>query len=189
MKILIANSSIAHMGVVMLGAFSNTLIGIEGSILLGLAHGICSPLLFIIIGGFLYERYHTRLLTYYRGLTQVMPLLSIMLFLGVLANCGVPLTLNYLGEFMSLAGSFIKLPILASLAALSIILSAVYSLYLYNRITGGTLSHYLLVPSDLTRREFYICLPMVISIFLLGIFPNIILDGLHASCSTILYFI
>jgi NADH-ubiquinone oxidoreductase chain 4 len=187
MKMLIANSSIAHMGIMIIGAFSNTLIGIEGSIVLGIAHGICSPLLFILLGGYLYERYHTRLIAYYRGLNQVMPLFSIVFFLATLANCGVPLTLNYLGEFMSLSGSIIKLPLLGSLATISIVLSAIYSFYLYNRLTGGILSPYLIVPADLTRREFYIALPLIVSLILLGIFPNLILEGLHANCSLILY--
>jgi NADH-ubiquinone oxidoreductase chain 4 len=93
-KVLVAYSSIAHMSVVVIGLFSNTIQGIEGAILLGIAHGIVSPAMFMCVGGILYDRYHTRVIRYYRGLTQYMPIFSALFFLFVLGNMSTPLTVN-----------------------------------------------------------------------------------------------
>src|ERR1700734_279147 len=133
-KELIAYSSVSHAAVYLLGVFSNTIQGIEGGITLGLAHGFVSSGLFICAGGVLYDRSSTRLITYYRGIAQVMPLFSILFFILSLGNCGVPLTLNFLGEFMSLYGVFERLPLAGALASLCIIFSAAYTIFMYNRI-------------------------------------------------------
>jgi NADH-ubiquinone oxidoreductase chain 4 len=93
-KILVAYSSVAHMSVVLLGLFSNTLQGISGALLLGIAHGFVSPALFFCVGGILYDRYHTRVIRYYRGLSLIMPIFSTMFFLFILGNMSTPLTLN-----------------------------------------------------------------------------------------------
>ncbi len=93
-KCLIAYSSIAHMGVTVLGLFSNTLQGIEGAILLALGHGFVSPALFYIVGSVLYDRYHTRTIRYYRGLVFYMPIGMTLFFAFTLANMGTPLTVN-----------------------------------------------------------------------------------------------
>ncbi|KAG0632665.1 membrane subunit of NADH:quinone oxidoreductase/Mrp antiporter, partial [Tuber brumale] len=119
-KELIAYSSVSHAGIYLMGAFSNTVNGIEGAIVLGLGHGFVSSGLFICVGGVLYDRTHTRLITYYRGLAQAMPLFSLLFFILCLANSGVPLTLNFIGEFLSLYGTFERLPILGALACSSI---------------------------------------------------------------------
>jgi NADH-ubiquinone oxidoreductase chain 4 len=109
-KRIVAYSSIGHVAVSLLGVFSNNITGIQGSILLALGHGLVSPALFIIVGGILYSRYHTRIITYYRGLTIYMPLLSIYFLLFSLANCALPLTCNFVGEFLSLTGAFFISP-------------------------------------------------------------------------------
>lgn len=93
-KCLVAYSSIAHMGVVMLGLFSNTVQGIEGALLLSIGHGFVSPALFYLVGSVLYDRYHKRLIRYYRGLTLYMPIAMTFLFAFTLAKMGTPLTLN-----------------------------------------------------------------------------------------------
>jgi NADH-ubiquinone oxidoreductase chain 4 len=93
-KCLVAMSSVAHMGVTIVGLFSNTIVGIEGAILLGLAHGFVSPALFFIVGGVIYDRYHSRVIRYYRGLTMYMPLGMTMFFVFTCANMGVPLSVN-----------------------------------------------------------------------------------------------
>ena len=103
-KEIIAYSSVSHAAVYLIGGFSNTIQGIEGSILLGIAHGLVSPALFIIAGGVLYERSGTRFIYYYRGIAQIMPLCSLLFFILCLGNCGAPLTLNFVGEFLSLYG-------------------------------------------------------------------------------------
>lgn len=89
-KCLVAYSSIAHMGVVLLGLFSNTIQGIEGALLLSLGHGFVSPALFYIVGSVIYDRYHTRVIRYYRGLVLYMPLRMSLFFLFTLANIGTP---------------------------------------------------------------------------------------------------
>jgi NADH-ubiquinone oxidoreductase chain 4 len=103
-KIYVAYSSIAHMAVVTLGLFSNSILGIEGAILLGIAHGFVSSALFICVGGVIYERFHTRTIQYLRGLISYMPIFAIFFFLFALFNTGVPLSLNFLGEQLSLIG-------------------------------------------------------------------------------------
>jgi NADH-ubiquinone oxidoreductase chain 4 len=188
-KELIAYSSVSHAAVYLLGTFSNTIQGIEGSIILGLAHGFVSSGLFICVGGILYDRFSTRLITYYRGITQIMPLFSLLFFILSLANCGVPLTLNFIGEFMSLYGAFERLPTLGLLASSSIVLSAAYTMYMYNRIAfGGSLAKLICINvPDLTKREFYILLILVFFTVLFGIYPMFLLNGLHYSVSSLIY--
>jgi NADH-ubiquinone oxidoreductase chain 4 len=188
-KELIAYSSVSHAAVYLIGVFSNTIQGIEGSILLGLGHGFVSSGLFICAGGVLYDRSSTRLITYYRGIAQIMPLFSILFFLLCLGNCGVPLTLNFVGEFMSLYGVFERLPLLGMFASLSIIFSAAYTIFMFNRIAfAGKLSQYFYfnIP-DLYKREFFILIILVIFTFFFGIVPSYILDGMHYYVSYLIY--
>ena len=175
------------MGVVILGLFSNTIQGIEGAILLALAHGFVSPALFICVGGIIYDRTGTRIIHYVRGLVTYMPVFSILFFIFTLSNTGIPLTLNFLGEQLSLIGIWERSPIIAALGATGIILSAIYSIYLYNRISYGTYSPHLKPIKDISRREFILLITLLIPTVLLGIFPNVILDGLHFSISTLLF--
>jgi NADH-ubiquinone oxidoreductase chain 4 len=188
-KELIAYSSVSHAAVYLIGAFSNTVQGIEGAIVLGLAHGFVSPALFICVGGILYDRSSTRLITYYRGMAQVMPIFSILFFILCLGNSGTPLTLNFIGEFMSLYGAFERMPILGILASTSIVLSAAYTIFMYNRIAfGGSYSVYFVENiGDVTRREFIMLLVFVVLTVLFGIYPAPILDGLHYSVTSLIY--
>ena len=187
-KSLIAYSSIAHMSVVMLGLFSNTIQGIEGAILLSLAHGFVSPALFICVGGVIYERTGTRIIQYIRGLATYMPVFTILFFIFTLSNTGIPLSLNFLGEQLSLIGIWERSPIISALGGTGIVLSACYSIYLYNRLSYGVYSPYLIPVQDISRREFNLLIALLIPTVLLGIFPNVILDSLHISISTLLYF-
>jgi NADH-ubiquinone oxidoreductase chain 4 len=188
-KELIAYSSVSHAAVYLLGAFSNTIQGIEGAIALGLAHGFVSSGLFICAGGILYDRSSTRLITYYRGMGQIMPIFSILFFILSLGNCGVPLTLNFLGEFMSIYGVFERMPILGILASSSIVFSAAYTIFMYNRIAfGGSYSVFFKENlRDVNKREFIMLLIFVILTVLFGIYPSPILDGLHYSVSSLIY--
>ena len=189
LKELVAYSSVSHAAVYLLGVFSNTIAGIEGSIVLGLAHGLSSSGLFIIVGGVFYDRFGTRFIGYYRGLTQLMPLVSVLFFIFCLANCGAPLTLNFVGEFLSLYGAFERLPLMGVFAALSIVFSAAYSIFLFNRVAfGGALSVFFEYSTvDLSKREFVILGVLVLFTVLFGIFPNFILDGLHYGISGLIY--
>jgi NADH-ubiquinone oxidoreductase chain 4 len=188
-KELIAYSSVSHAAVYLIGAFSNTIQGIEGSIALGLAHGFVSSGLFICAGGILYDRSSTRLITYYRGMAQVMPIFSVLFFILSLGNSGTPLTLNFIGEFMSLYGVFERMPLLGVLASTSIVFSAAYTIFMYNRIVfGGSYSIYFVENiGDVTRREFIMLLVFVVLTVLFGIYPAPILDGLHYSVSSLIY--
>ena len=186
-KALIAYSSISHMGVVVLGLFSNTIQGIEGAILFSLAHGFVSPALFICVGGIIYERTGSRIILYIRGLVTYMPVFTILFFIFTLCNTGIPLSLNFLGEQLSLIGIWERSPLVSILGASGIVFSACYSIYLYNRLSYGSYSPYLLPLKDITRREFILLISLLIPTIALGIFPNTILDSLHTSVSTLLY--
>lgn len=189
-KELIAYSSVSHAAVYLIGVFSNTIQGIEGGIALGLAHGFVSSGLFICVGGVLYDRSGTRLISFYRGTAQMMPLFSILFFILSLGNCGVPLTLNFVGEFMSLYGVFERLPLLGVFASSSIVFSAAYTIYMYNRIAfGGSFSKYFEKANinDINRREFFILFILVLFTVILGIYPAPVLDGLHYSVSSLIY--
>ena len=188
-KELIAYSSVSHAAVYLIGVFSNTIQGIEGGITLGIAHGFVSSGLFICAGGVLYDRSGTRLISYYRGIAQLMPLFSIIFFILSLGNCGAPLTLNFVGEFMSLYGVFERLPLLGILASSSIIFSAAYTIYMFNRIAfGGSFSKFFVANiNDVNKREFFILFTLVLFTVILGIYTAPILDGLHYSVSLLIY--
>ncbi len=188
-KELIAYSSVSHAAVYLIGVFSNTIQGIEGGITLGLAHGFVSSGLFICAGGVLYDRSSTRLITFYRGIAQVMPLFSILFLILSLGNCGVPLTLNFVGEFMSLYGVFERQPLLGLIASSSIVFSAAYTMFMFNRIAfGGSFSKFFEVNiADVNKREFLILFVLVVFTVVLGIYPAPILDGLHYSVSSLIY--
>ena len=186
-KKLIAYSSICHMSVAVLGIFSNTIIGIEGAILLGIAHGFVSPALFICVGGIIYERTGTRLIKYLKGLVLYMPLFTILFFVFTIANTAIPLSLNFLGEQMALIGIWNVNPIVAVLGAIGIVLSACYSIFLYNRISYGAYSPHLKPLQDISRREFVLLISLLIPTVLLGIFPGVILETLHTSTTQLLY--
>jgi NADH-ubiquinone oxidoreductase chain 4 len=188
-KELIAYSSVSHAAVYLLGVFSNNIQGIEGGILLGLAHGFVSSGLFICAGGVLYDRSSTRLITFYRGIAQLMPLFSILFFILCLGNAGTPLSLNFIGEFMSLYGTFERLPLLGIFACSSIVFSAAYTIYMFNRISfGGSISKLFTfnIP-DVSKREFFMLFVLVVFTVLFGIYPSPIMDGLHYGVSSLEY--
>jgi NADH-ubiquinone oxidoreductase chain 4 len=171
------------MGVVMLGIFSLSVIGIEGSIYLQLAHGLVSAALFIIVT-LLYERHHSRIIKYYRGITLTMPIYSSLFLFFTLANIAVPVSCNFVGEFMSFLAIFNVNPFITLIGSIGVILSAAYALFLYNRVAFGSISQYIKhspYTRDVTRREFLVLLPLVILTLLLGVYPQLILEPMHAS--------
>lgn len=187
-KALVALSSISHCALIVLGLFSNTIIGIEGGILVSLAHGFVSPALFIFVGGIIYTRVHTRVIVYVRGLTTYMPIFSILFLIFALANASIPLTAGWIGEQMALIGTFERTPIIGVLGALSIFLTACYSIFLFNRLSFGNYSRYIKPLKDLDRREFIVLISLLIPTIFLGIYPNLILESLHASVTNLIYF-
>jgi len=138
LKRIIAYSSIAHMNLTVLGLFSLTVEGIQGSIFLMLAHGIVSGALFFSIG-VLYDKYHTRLLQYYGGLIVGMPVFTFYFLIFCLANIGFPGTCNFIGEVIILAGLVNKNFFVLFLASLGVILSVMYTMFLFNKVMFGNL--------------------------------------------------
>ncbi len=190
-KELIAYSSVSHAAVYLIGVFSNTVQGIEGSILLGLAHGFVSSGLFICAGGILYDRSGTRSIFIYKGMAQLMPLFSVLFFILALANCGAPLTLNFVGEFMSLYGIFERSPILGIMASFSIIFSAAYTIYMFNRISfGGIFSKFFKKNViDVTKREFFLLFSLILLTVIFGIYPSFILEGIHYYATNVIFYL
>src|SRR5215813_12199013 len=142
MKKLIAYSSVAHMGFVTMGIFAATVQGIAGGIFQMVSHGIVSGALFLSVG-VVYDRMHTREITAYGGLVNRMPLYAAAFMVFTLANVGMPGTSGFVGEFLSLIGTFKVNTGVATLASLGLILSAAYALWLYRKIIFGTLRPHL----------------------------------------------
>jgi len=147
-KRIIAYSSIAHMNLIVLGLFTCTFQGLDGAIYLMIGHGIVSSGLFLCVG-ILYDRYHTRLLRYYGGIGQIMPIFSFFFFLFTLANMSFPGTSNFIGEFLIFVGLFKTHPWITFLAASGIVWSAIYSIWLFNRVVFGSL----ILSSDLKKKS------------------------------------
>jgi NADH:ubiquinone oxidoreductase subunit 4 (subunit M) len=169
------------MGIVTIGIFTLNIVGLKGSIFLQLAHGLVSSALFIVVT-MIYERYHTRIVKYYRGLTITMPIYSIYFLIFTLGNIALPGTSNFVGEILAIIGAVEINLVVAILASSGIILSAAYSLFLYNRVAFGGLSSYMLVaPRDLNRREFYLLLPLAVLSIVIGIYPDEILKTIEPS--------
>lgn len=186
LKVLVAYSSIAHMASSLLGTFSDTLYGLIGSIIFGLAHGFVSPGLFLIVGAVLYDRCGSRIINYYRGLNAILPFLALIFLILVFGNMGVPLTGNFIGEFLSLLGAYQQNIFIASIGALSIILSAVYSIFMYNRVTSGSISPYIHTIPDIFRKEYYILIPLILLTITLGVYPYFISSDIEFGLSNLL---
>lgn len=177
LKKLIAYSSIAHMSLIVLGLFSFNNYGIYGAVYLMIGHAFVSSGLFLAIG-VLYDRHHTRLIRYYGGIVQVMPVFSVVMLLLTLSNISFPGSCNFIGELLILIGISHSTPsesnlLILPLAATGIVLSAIYSFYLYNRIIFGTVkTTYLSSFRDLSRKELIVLSPLVLVIILFGVTNN-----------------
>jgi NADH-ubiquinone oxidoreductase chain 4 len=185
-KIIIAYSSVGHMSLSLIGLLSNCVSGLSGGFLLALAHGLSSPFLFFLVGGILYDRFGTRVVNYYRGLSLTMPLFSLFFFIATLSNMGTPGSFNFVGEFLCLLGTFSISFFTGFLISLGIILSAAYSIYLYGRVTGGSSSVYLPYHSDINKREFVICFLFLLFIIVIGFYPNFILNDIQLDISNLI---
>ena len=180
LKRIIAYSSVAHMNLIVMGIFCFNSTGLAGAIFQSLSHGFVSSAFFLLIG-ILYDRFHSRILFYYTGLVHTMPLFVFVFFILTLANIAMPLTSSFVGEFLILAG-IIKISISAVFfSSLNIILSCIYSLWLFNRIAYGNLKlqYFDFNGGDITKREFFILLPFLVNIFFFGFYPEICLGSLY----------
>ena len=178
-KKLIAYSSVAHMGIVTIGIFLVNQQGLEGAMLQMISHGVVSGALFLCVG-VIYDRMHTRKIDFYGGLVNKMPIYSTVFMIFVLASVGLPGTSGFVGEFLVIIGAFKFSSYVAFGAALGIILSAIYMLYLYKRIIFGIIENEKLKNIlDLDLREKIILIPLVISVLIIGIFPNLFLEPMR----------
>jgi len=185
-KKLIAYSSVAHMGFVTMGIFAATTQGIAGGIFQMISHGIVSGALFLCVG-VVYDRMHTREIAAYGGLVNNMPLYAAAFMVFTLANVGLPGTSGFVGEFLSLIGTFKVNIWVATLATLGVILSAAYALWLYRKVVFGALDKPALAAlKDLDHREVITLAPLVVLTILFGVFPKPVLDMSAASVATLI---
>ncbi|MEK9680556.1 MAG: NADH-quinone oxidoreductase subunit M [Pelagibacteraceae bacterium] len=181
MKKLIAYSSVAHMGFVTIGIFVFNKEGIEGSIFQMISHGIISSALFLCVG-VVYDRLHTREISEYGGVVNVMPNYAVMFMVFTLGSLGLPGTSGFIGEILVLIGSFKFNYWIAFFAATGVILSACYSLWLYRRVVFGEITNLKIKNlTDLNKNEYLILTPLLIMTIVLGFYPALVLDLISTS--------
>jgi NADH-quinone oxidoreductase subunit M len=186
MKKLIAYSSVAHMGFVTMGIFSFTRQGIDGAIFQMISHGLVSGALFLCVG-VVYDRMHTREIAAYGGLVNRMPLYAFVFMFFTMANVGLPGTSGFVGEFMTLLGTFQNNTWVAFFATTGVILSACYALWLYRRVVLGALEKSSLKHmADMTPRELITLAPLAILTLFFGIYPTPILNLLGVPVEALL---
>lgn len=181
MKQVIAYSSVSHMGVIILGIFALNVEGIGGAIFLMISHGIVSGALFMLVG-VIYDRRHTKMIAEFGGLASVMPRYATIFGIMLMASVGLPLTIGFVGEFLSLLGFFKVSPVITLIAGLTIILGAVYMLVLYKRSFFGPITNDENKKlTDAKGRELVALVPLVALVAVLGIYPKPILDPVNKS--------
>lgn len=178
LKKIIAYASIGHMNMVTLGIYTFNIEAIQGGIYMMISHGIVSSGLFLGIG-VLYDRYKTRILKYYRGLIKVMPLFGILYFILILGNISVPGTSSFIAELLIIIGAYQRNTIITILAATTVIWSAIYSIWFYNRLMYGEITPYIKKFNDITYREGMTLFPFIFLTILLGLYPNWIIESMN----------
>jgi NADH-quinone oxidoreductase subunit M len=176
-KKLVAYSSVAHLGFVMLGVFALNLTGLSGGMLQMINHGISTGALFLIVG-FIYERRHTREISEFGGLAKQMPIFATIFMIITFSSIGLPGTNGFVGEFLALMGAFeSELRWYAVFATTGVIFAAVYMLWMFQRVMFGELKN----PKnqnlkDLSAREIVLMAPLLLFVFWIGVYPNVFLD-------------
>lgn len=185
MKRLVAYSSVAHLGFVMLGLMAFSAQAITGSVYQMLNHGISSGGLFFLVG-MLYDRTHTRSIADYGGIAKLFPAFTLVFLIVTLSSIALPGTNGFVGEFLILSGSFSSLPWPTFLATLGVILSAVYMLWMVERVFFGPVRNSALMGlKDLNFREALVMIPLVVMIFWMGLKPNFFLDKIQTATVTL----
>lgn len=187
MKQVIAYSSISHMGIIVLGTFSMNIEGISGSVFFMLSHGIISGALFMMVG-MLYDRTHTKMISHYGGIALVAPKLSIFFAIMLMGSIGLPLTMGFVGEFLSLFGFFNVNIYLTLFAGSGIIFGAIYMLHLFRKVFLGEIQQANQALKDLNRRELVSLLPLVVIVLWLGIYPKPILSPIDSAVKNLVFF-
>ncbi|MFP5297840.1 MAG: NuoM family protein, partial [Actinomycetota bacterium] len=186
LKRLIAYSSVAHLGFVVLGMFVGTIQGMSGGVLQMVSHGLSTGALFMLVG-ILYERRHTRLIANFGGLAKVVPIFSGIFLFVVLSSIGLPGLNGFVGEFLVLLGTFIGYRWWVVPAAFGVVLAAIYLLWAYKRVFHGPLTH----PenesvADLNLREMVMLAPVLALIVLIGVYPKPFLERIEPSARKVL---
>ena len=186
MKKLIAYSSVAHMGFVTIGIFSLTKQGLEGSIIQMMSHGLISAALFLCVG-VVYDRHHSRMISSYGGLVNIMPKYALVFMIFTLAALGLPGTSGFVGEFLVLAGALQKNILVAVLASFGVILVAAYMLWLYRRVIFGKITNPEIKEiTDLNKAEIYIFASLVFLILFFGVYPKPLFNTIDISISNLI---
>ena len=184
-KKLIAYSSVAHMGFVTMGIFAGNDAGVQGALFQMLSHGVISGALFLCVG-VVYDRMHTREIAFYGGLVNRMPLYAAVFMLFTMGNVGLPGTSGFVGEILTMTGTYQVSTWAAIVAATGVILSAVYALTLYRRVVFGVIENpELKAITDLEPREIIVFAPLVISTLILGFQPNLVFDITESSVNSL----
>jgi NADH-quinone oxidoreductase subunit M len=184
-KKLIAYSSVAHMGFVTMGIFSGNVMGVHGAVFQMISHGIVSGALFLCVG-VVYDRMHTREISAYGGLVNRMPRYAFAFMVFTMANVGLPGTSGFIGEFLTMIGTFQVNTWVVFFSAFGVILSAAYALFLYRRVIFGALTKESLAGIlDLDGREIAVLVPLIVLTIFFGFYPAPILDATAASVNLI----
>ena len=186
MKKLVAYSSIAHMGFVTLGFFIFNQIGVEGAIVQMISHGFVSGAMFLCIG-VMYDRMHSRNIADYGGVVNTMPKFAAFMMLFAMANCGLPATSGFVGEFMVILGAVQYNFWIGMLAASTLILGAAYSLWMYKRVIFGAVANeHVRELTDINAREFTMLALLAAVVLWMGVYPKPFTDLMHASVTDLL---
>jgi NADH-quinone oxidoreductase subunit M len=186
MKKLIAYSSISHMGFVTLGFFVFNSWGVEGALVQMISHGFVSAALFLCVG-VLYDRMHSRMIADYGGVVNTMPKFAALMMLFAMANCGLPATSGFVGEFMVIMGTMQKNFWLAFAAASTLIFGAAYTLWMYKRVIFGAVANeHVAALADLNPREKVTLGLLAIAVLAMGVYPQPLTEVMHASVNDLL---
>jgi len=186
MKKLIAYSSISHMGFVTLGFFIFNAYGIEGALIQMISHGFVSAALFLCVG-VMYDRMHTRMIADYGGVVNTMPKFAALMMLFAMANCGLPATSGFVGEFMVIMGAMKANFWLAFAAATTLVFGAAYTLWMYKRVIFGAVANdHVAALKDLNGREFFVLGALAVAVLAMGIYPLPFAEVMHASVNELL---
>ncbi|HKC43747.1 MAG TPA: NADH-quinone oxidoreductase subunit M [Burkholderiales bacterium] len=186
MKKLIAYSSISHMGFVTLGFFIFNAYGVEGALVQMISHGFVSAALFLCVG-VMYDRMHSRLISDYGGVVNTMPKFAAFMMLFAMANCGLPATSGFVGEFLVIMGAMKFSFWIAFLAATTLVFGAAYTLWMYKRVIYGAVANpHVAALEDIDHREFLVLALLAASVLAFGIYPKALTEVMHASVNDLL---
>jgi NADH-quinone oxidoreductase subunit M len=186
MKKLIAYSSISHMGFVTLGFFIFNAYGVEGGLVQMISHGFVSAALFFCVG-VMYDRMHSRMISDYGGVVNTMPKFAALMMLFAMANCGLPATSGFVGEFMVIMGAIKANFWLAFAAATTLVFGAAYTLWMYKRVVFGPVANgHVAALQDLNFREFIVLGALAAAVLLMGVYPLPFTEVMHASVNELL---